>query len=175
MHFSSSLHKSFLEPALVPYCYHLFPLWLVAGLLLLVTLSVLYFVWEPMLHTAGQAWSVVLTLLVADSGSALLIGTRDNRFFAINNVVLVMVVIGITNLLAQSGIKARDVVVLSALVAVYDFIATAQLPLTNNLLVIRSSDRVEVGFVWPIGLNTRRKYKDRRRFQQVFMVISLNY
>jgi hypothetical protein len=71
---------------------------------------------------------------VADFGSAFLFGTKDTLFFAINNVVLVMVVIGITNLWVQSGMKARDAVVLGALLAVYDFIATVQLPLTNNLL-----------------------------------------
>src|SRR5205809_936787 len=57
---------------LVPYCYLLFPPWLVAGLLLLGTLSILYFVWEPVLHSSWKVWPIVLALLVADFGSAFL-------------------------------------------------------------------------------------------------------
>jgi hypothetical protein len=87
---------------LVPFLYLVLPTWLAAGLLLLAALSVLYFTWEPVLHTRWAIW-------------------------------LVMVVAGISNLWAQSGMKARDAALLGAFLAVYDVLATSQLPLTSTL------------------------------------------
>jgi ABC-type branched-subunit amino acid transport system permease subunit len=43
-------------------------------------------------------------------------------------------IVGITNLWAQSGMKARDAALLSALLVPYDFIATSQLPLMSDLV-----------------------------------------
>jgi hypothetical protein len=118
---------------LVPLLYLILPLLLTATLLLLVALSILYFTWEPLLHARWAIWLVALALLVVDSGAAFLLGTRQNEFFAVNNTVLLVVVVGITNLWAQSGMKARDTALLGVLLALYDFIATAQLPLMNDL------------------------------------------
>jgi hypothetical protein len=119
---------------LVPFLYLVLPLWLAAVLLLLATLSILYFTFEPVLHSRWLVWLAVLILLAAEFGAALLFGTRNNAFFIINNAVLVVVIIGISNLWAQSGMKARDATVLGAFLAVYDFIATSQLPLMSDLI-----------------------------------------
>jgi hypothetical protein len=118
---------------LVPLLYLVLPIWLAAGLLLLVALSVLYFTWEPVLHARWATWLAVCALLTADLGTAFLLGVRSNGFFAVNDAVLVMVVAGISNLWAQSGMKARDAALLGAFLAVYDVLATSQLPLTSTL------------------------------------------
>ncbi len=118
---------------LVPLLYLVLPIWLAAGLLLLVALSVLYFTWEPVLHARWATWLAVCALLTADLGTAFLLGVRSNGFFAVNDAVLVMVVAGISNLWAQSGMKARDAALLGAFLAVYDILATSQLPLTSTL------------------------------------------
>ena len=123
---------------LVPLLYLILPLWLTAALLLLVALSILYFTWEPLLQVRWAIWLAAVTLLVVDSVAAFL-GTRQNAFFAVNNAVLLMMVVGITNLWAQSGMKARDMALLGVLLALYDFIATVQLPLMGELLA-RLSD-----------------------------------
>jgi hypothetical protein len=119
---------------LVPYLDLVFPLWLVAGLLGLSTLSLLYFACEPILRGRWATWLVVLALLALDGGVTLLSGTSSNGFFAVNNAVLIVVIVGIANFWAQSGMKARDVAILGAFLAVYDFIATSQLPLMSNLI-----------------------------------------
>ena len=75
---------------------------------------------------------------VRGPGAAFL-GTKQNAFFAVNNIVLLVMVMGITNLWAQSGMKARDTALLGVLLALYDFIATVQLPLMGEL-VARLSD-----------------------------------
>jgi hypothetical protein len=120
---------------LVPLLYLALPLWLVAGLLGLSALSVLYFTWEPLLQARWAIWLVVLVLLAADGGAALLLGTRRNGFFAINDAVLIVLVVGISNLWAQSGMKARHAALLGAGLAIYDFLATSEFPLTSGLFV----------------------------------------
>ena len=86
---------------LVPLFYLILPLWLTAALLLLVALSILYFTWEPLLRARWAIWLATVTLLVVDCGAAFL-GTKQNAFFAVNNIVLLVMGMGITNLWAQS-------------------------------------------------------------------------
>jgi hypothetical protein len=109
----------------IPYLYLVLPLWLVAGLLGMGYLSILYTLAEPVLRARGLIWLAVLTLLEADVGAAHLFGLGSRPFFAINNVLLIAVVVGVTNIWAQSGIKARDVAVLGAALALYDVLATS--------------------------------------------------
>lgn len=118
---------------LVPLLYLVLPLWLVVCLLGLAVVSILSATWQPVLHVRGANWVVTLVLLAADLGTALLFGTASRVFFAINNAVLIVVVVGITNLWVQSGLKARDAALLAVLLAAYDGIATAALPLMASL------------------------------------------
>src|SRR5215218_6617027 len=92
---------------LVPYLYLLLPLWLVAGLLAIGYLSVLYTVAEPVLRARAVIWLGVLSLLIADLAAARLFGAASLPFFAVNNALLMAVVVGVANLWAQSGMKAR--------------------------------------------------------------------
>jgi hypothetical protein len=119
---------------LIPYLYLVLPLGVVASLLVLTTLGVLYFTCEPVVRSRGLLVGVLLAALAADVATAVVSGTASNTFLAINNVVLVVVVVGVANLWAQSGMKARDATVLAASLAVYDFIATSQLTLMTDLI-----------------------------------------
>jgi hypothetical protein len=119
---------------LLPLLYLALPLWLAASLLLLVALSLLYFTWEPVLRARWAIWLATLSLLALDSAAAFLLGTSQNAFFAVNNTVLLLMVVGATNLWVQSGMKARDAALLGVFLALYDFIATAQLPLMGDLV-----------------------------------------
>jgi hypothetical protein len=136
---------------LVPYLYLLLPVWLVAGLLALGILSVLYFMWEPILRARWAIWLTVLLLLVADIGAALWLGPATSLFFAVNNIVLVLAIVGITNLWAQSGMKARDVTILAAMLAVYDLIVTWQLRQTADLFGRLFGLPLVPIIVWPLG------------------------
>jgi len=119
---------------LVPYLYLLLPRWLVAGLLMLGIISALYFVVEPVVRRAWMIWLITIALVLADSGALLAFADRGRLFYAINNVALILVVVGLTNLWAQSGMQARDVAIVAGALAVYDAIATWQLPLMIDLL-----------------------------------------
>lgn len=120
---------------LVPYLYLLLPLWLVAGLLVLGVLSVLYFLWEPVLRIRLLVWLATLALIGADIWAALQFGTAGNGFFIVNNIVLLAMVVGLSNLWAQSGMRARDVVILGGFLMFYDLTATWLLPLMNDMML----------------------------------------
>ncbi len=123
----------------LPYLYLVLPVWLVATFLLLSALSVLYAALQPVLRARWAIWLMALSALFIDMIAAFLMGTKQNTFFAINNLVLVLLAIGVANLWAQSGVKARDVVALALFLAVYDFLATAQSPIMIRLVARLSS------------------------------------
>lgn len=139
---------------LVPFLYLMLPLWLVAGLLGLLTLSILYFTAESVLRVRWMIWLGALILLILDVGAALVLGTKHSVFLVINNALLIIVIVGISNLWAQSGLKARDTALLGALLAIYDVIATTLFPLMTNLFT-RLADLPFVPQVaWGSGTNT---------------------
>jgi hypothetical protein len=136
---------------LVPYLYLLLPIWLVASLLALGILSVLYFMWEPILRLRWAIWLIVLLLVGVDIGAALWLGPATRLFFAVNDIVLVLAIIGITNLWAQSGMKARDVALLAGMLAIYDVIVTWQLTQTADLFGRLFGLPLVPIIVWPLG------------------------
>jgi hypothetical protein len=71
--------------------------------------------------------------VATDIAAALWLGPATSLFFAVNNIVLIMAIVGITNLWAQSGMKARDVALLAGVLAIYDVIVTWQLTQTADL------------------------------------------
>jgi hypothetical protein len=135
----------------VPYLYLTLPLGLVVGLLSLGYVSILYTLAEPVLRARWALWLAVLTLLAADLGAAHLFGPGSLPLLAINNAVLVAIVVGVANIWAQSGIKARDVAVLGAALALYDVLATSLLPLMTDLITRLAQAPFAPLVAWPIG------------------------
>lgn len=76
-----------------------------------------------MLPVRWGTWLACLALVAADVGIALAVGTGSMPFVLVNNSVLILVVVGATNLWAQGGMKARDAAVLGAGLVAYDFVA----------------------------------------------------
>ncbi len=136
---------------LVPYLYLYLPRYLVAGLLLVGMLSALYFTAEPVLRAPWAVWLNTLLLAGGDIAAAQWAGATSGLFFAINNVVLLVVVIGIANLWAQSGMKARDAAILAGALVVYDFIATSRMTLTSDLLQHLSGGPFVPQVVWLVN------------------------
>ena len=135
----------------VPSLYLLLPLGLVAGLLAAGYLSVLYTAAEPVLRARRAIWPVVLALLALDGGVAHRFGPASVPFFAVNNGVLVAVVVGVANLWAQSGLKARDAAVLGAGLAGYDLVATSGLPVMTDLITRLAALPFAPLVAWPTG------------------------
>ena len=136
---------------LIPFLYLLLPIWVVAGLLALASISILYFTWEPVLRSVWAVWLVTILLAGCDLVSALAPGIDPIWFFAFNNIVLVVTVVGVSNLWAQSGMKARDAAILGGALAIYDVIATALLPLMNDLFARLEGLPFVPELAWPVN------------------------
>jgi len=136
---------------LIPFLYLLLPIWIVASLLALASCSILYVAWEPVLRSVWAIWLVTILLAGADLLTALIPGIAPTWFFAINNAVIVISVVGVTNLWAQSGMKARDAATLGAALAVYDLIATSLLPLMNDLFTRLAGLPFVPELAWPLN------------------------
>ncbi len=119
---------------LVPYLYLWLPAGIVLALLALGTLGILLLVLEPVLSRGPVRWLVALSLVAADIVLARTAGVGDWRYFAVNDLTLLLVVVGVTNLWAQSGMRARDAATLGGFLAVYDLLATSVSSLTVNMV-----------------------------------------
>jgi hypothetical protein len=118
---------------LVPYLYLVLPPWLVAGLLGLAAIGVLSFTLGALTDRAVLIWLPILALALADLFALRYTGAHSRAFFVANNAVQVLVVVGIANLWAQSGLKARDAAILGVALALYDLVFTVHLPVMNAL------------------------------------------
>jgi hypothetical protein len=136
---------------LVPFLYLLLPLWMVTSLLVLVGLSILYFTWEPVLRSMWKIWLVTLLLASADLYTALSSKVSMTWFPTFNNIVIVISVVGISNLWAQSGMKARDAAIFGAALSIYDLVATSILPLMNDLFARLDGLPFTPTLAWPIN------------------------
>ena len=135
----------------VPLLYLALPPGLVGGLLVLASLSALVSLGQAVLRRGWIAWLLALGLLGADVGSALLLGTTHPLFFAVNDTALVLLVVSITVLWAQSGLRARDAAVLGGVLAVYDLIAISLLPLMSDLIARLASLPLTPVVAWSVG------------------------
>jgi hypothetical protein len=118
---------------LIPLLYLALPSRLLTGLLALGALSALYFALEPMLRSRALRWSVVVLAAAGEWAVLAYVGPTSTAYFLVNNPVLVIGVVGIANLWAQSGMRARDAAILGGALTMYDLIATSYLPLTGEL------------------------------------------
>jgi hypothetical protein len=119
---------------LIPYLYLLLPRWFATGLLGLGVLGILYVMLEPVLKARRLIWPLIIIILAADIGAAVWLGGQSVAFFAVNNIVQLLVVVGVTNTWAQSGMKARDAAVLGTALIAYDYLFTSVLSLMTDLI-----------------------------------------
>src|SRR5215204_5139599 len=115
--------------------------------------SILYFTLEPLLQSSLAAWLVVLFVVGVAIWSNLWLGARSPLFLLINNTVLALAIVGATNLWAQGGMKARDIAVLAGVLALYDLVATALLPLMGKMFVRLASIPFAPVLSWGVADN----------------------
>jgi hypothetical protein len=136
---------------LVPYLYLYLPAWLVAGLLGLGMSTLLYTMFEPVLGRRSLVLLITLLVICADVYAARRWQFGSPAFFLINNALLVMAVIGFSNLWAQGGMTARSVAILAGGLTMYDFIFTAQLSLMSDLFQRLATMPFAPILAWPIA------------------------
>jgi hypothetical protein len=123
---------AFVAIIIVPILYLVLPTWFVAGLLILTTFSLIYFLLEPVLPRL-LVWAISALLVVGDLVAGWQLGMTHPFYLAINNLIVILSVVSIANAWASSGTKARDAAVLGGVLILYDFIATAQLSMMGDL------------------------------------------
>ena len=94
-------------------------------------------------------WSITLALIGGDLVASYLWTTNSPAFLVINNGIMVLMVVGITNLWAQSGLKARDAALLAGALILYDTVATAILPLMGELFARMMQLPLGTQLAWP--------------------------
>jgi hypothetical protein len=118
---------------LVPYLYLALPNWLLLCLIVGEVLGILYLAWEPVLRARWAIWMAAVTLLAVDAAALHIYGVTSRTYLAINNMALVVIVVAIANLWVQSGMRAREFALLTALLTTYDSVATWHMPLMDDL------------------------------------------
>ena len=136
---------------LIPYLYLALPGWLLAGLLGLGLLSIVYFTLEPVIRSRPLIWLAALAVVGLDAGAALRFGGQSAAFFAVNNLAQLLAVVGVSNLWAQSGLKARDAAILGAALTIYDFLFTSVLGVMSDLFNRLSGMSFAPMVAWPAG------------------------
>jgi hypothetical protein len=140
---------------LIPFFYWLLPTWIVAGLLLLVGMSLIYFLIEGMLPSRYVCWIAAIILTAADLWAYWNFGGNSPEFFMVNNFVQVLLVIGIANLWAQSGMKARDAAILGLVLIAYDFLFTSVLSLMGEFFVRLHDSPFSPMVAWSTGVGEK--------------------
>ncbi|MFE0132532.1 hypothetical protein ACFWY6_13320 [Streptomyces sp. NPDC059037] len=119
---------------LIPLLYMKLPIAVVVILLALLTIGALQVALEPVVGRR-PLWTVCLALIAADLVLGLTVGVRNEAFLLTNDAIMVIVVIGVANLWAQSGLKAAHAAVFAAVLTGYDALVTWQFSVTLQLFV----------------------------------------
>ena len=96
-------------------------------------------------------WLVTGGLIASKGAVTRIFGTMSGPFVVVNNLVLLVVIVGIANLWAQSGMRARDLALLAAALIVYDVWATWQTTLTDDTLRRLGDLPFAPMIAWPVG------------------------
>jgi hypothetical protein len=118
----------------MPYVYLVLPSMAAGGLLGLGMLSILACTSEPVIRPRMLRWLLLVGLMGADVLAANLLPSDSSARYLANNVVLVLVAVGASNVWAQNGLRALDSVILGLGLAVYDLLATSVFGQTDDVL-----------------------------------------
>jgi hypothetical protein len=118
----------------VPVAYLELPRAAVGVVLSLLALNIFYFGLEPVLRLRSLVWLATIGLVVADVVVSLTVDAGASWIVAVNDLELAALVVFVTNMLVQSGMRARDLAFIVSGLAVYDVIATTLLGVMGDLL-----------------------------------------
>jgi hypothetical protein len=118
----------------VPLAYLALPRVAVGAVLCLLALNIFYFGFEPVLRLRSLIWLTAAGLVTVDVVVSLTVNAGAAWILAVNDLELVALVVFVTNMLVQSGMRARDLAFVVSGLAVYDVIATTVLGLMGDLL-----------------------------------------
>jgi len=118
----------------VPIAYLALPRAVVGTILCLLALNIFWFGLEPVLRYRSLIWPAAVGLVAADVVVNVTAPAGASWVVALNDFELVALAVFVTNMLAQSGMRARDLAFLVSGLAVYDVVVTTYLGLMGDLL-----------------------------------------
>lgn len=136
---------------LAPMIYLLLPPTLAGVLFGLTMFSVLLFALQPMTISRPLRWLLALAAIVSTGWIGLAVGTQNPVFATLNGIVIVVGIIGISNLWVQTGMRTSQVIGLAIVITLYDVVATGILPVTATLLDRLGSTPYMPVIFWPVG------------------------
>jgi hypothetical protein len=119
---------TFLVLVAIPPLYLELPVWSVASIAVLTATGITYLTSAPVLGrpvAATVAGGVAIAEVVVSSWQ----DGQSTPFLVLNDIAVAVLVIGVCNIWAQSGVHARDVTVFACAVGVFDLVATWLMPL----------------------------------------------
>jgi hypothetical protein len=119
----------------LPFLYLVLPSYVLTGMLALTFSSALYIALRPFLRPL-YLWPLVAFLLVGDIVvTRTLMGTTQGWqvYWVFNNVIVLGAVVGISNLYVQGGMRMRQVVWFSFILACYDLFFDLVVPVSAHL------------------------------------------
>jgi hypothetical protein len=93
---------------LIPYLYLALPGCVVGATLALGTLGILQLLWQPVLPGPCAGWVVAVSLVGADVLLAARMGTNSLPYLAINDLVLMLLVVGVILIPESYGMMRRE-------------------------------------------------------------------
>ena len=118
----------------VPIAYLALPRAVVGTILCLLALNVFWFGLEPVLRYRWLIWPAAVGFVAADVVVNVTAPAGALWVVALNDLELVTLAVFVTNVLVQSGMRARDLAFLVSGLAVYDVIVTTYLGVMGDLL-----------------------------------------
>lgn len=118
----------------VPIAYLALPRAVVGTILCLLALNIFWFGLEPVLRYRSLIWPVAVGLVAADVVVNVTSPAGALWVVALNDFELVALAVCVTNMLVQSGMRARDLAFLVSGLAVYDVVVTTYLGVMGDLL-----------------------------------------
>jgi hypothetical protein len=116
----------------VPVAYLVLPRPVVGTVLCLLALNIFWFGFEPVLRYRTLIWPAAAGLVAADL--VVSVTAPAGASAVVNDLELVALAAFVTNMLVQSGMRARDLAILVSGLAIYDVVVTTYLGLMGDLL-----------------------------------------
>jgi hypothetical protein len=139
--------------ALVPYLYLAIPVWAIVVLMGGFWIGLISLLLGPIVTDRAARWAISCSLVVADVFAMELLGAGSLVFRFINNGALVAVAVAIANLWAQSGLRIRDLAILTVGLMVYDPLATSYSSVMTELMRHFQTAPLQPAIIWGSGSN----------------------
>jgi hypothetical protein len=136
---------------LVPYLHLALPAWASTAFLALVMGGLFYLALEPLVRRPAPRWAITLGAVALGIASPGIQPGNPLVYTAINNALILVAVVAISNVWIQSGLRMRHLVLLSLAIAVYDLIFTGRLTVTADLFAQLDRRPFEPVLAWRLG------------------------